>query len=193
MQLFLIRHPRPLLREGVCYGQLDVDAEDPQPIAERLRTLLPADVPVVASPLRRARSLAESLHRQPTFDRRLLEIDFGEWEGVAWDEIDRQWLDAWAADPLHFVMPGGESAAVLQRRALDCVASLGGDRVALVTHGGVIRALLGYWLQLPIDEWSRLPVAFGSVTLLEIDANNVQRGQLGDQRPSAAILHYCNR
>jgi len=193
VQLFLIRHPRPLLREGLCYGQLDVDAEDPLPIAERLGTLLPADIPVVASPLRRARGLAEALHRQPTFDRRLLEIHFGDWEGVAWKDIDRQLLDAWAADPLHFVAPGGESAAVLQARALDCVSSLGGDRVALVTHAGVIRALLGHWLRLPIDEWSLLPLAFGSVTLLEIEADAAQRGPRKEQRAGAGVLHYCNR
>lgn len=192
MQLFLIRHPRPLLRESLCYGQLDVAAEDPLPIAERLRTLLPADIPVVASPLRRARGLAEALHQQPTFDRRLLEIDFGDWEGVAWDDIDRQSLDAWAADPLHFVAPGGESAAVLQTRALDCVRSLDGDRVALVTHAGVIRAVLGHWLRMPIDEWIRLPLAFGSVTLLEIDVDHAQRSPLDEQLPRAGILHYCN-
>lgn len=193
MQLFLIRHPRPLLREGLCYGQLDVDAEDPQPIAERLRTLLPADIPVVASPLRRARGLAEALHQRPTFDGRLQEIDFGEWEGVGWDEIDRRLLDAWAADPLHFVVPGGESAATLQTRALDCVASLDGDHVALVTHAGVIRALLGHWLQLPIDDWSRLPIDFGSVTLLEISAGDTPHGLLDGRQPAAATLHYRNR
>jgi adenosylcobinamide-GDP ribazoletransferase len=83
VQLFLIRHPRPLLAAGICYGQLDVEAEDPQPIAERLRPLLPADTPVIASPLQRARGLAEALHPQARCDRRLLEIDFGAWEGQA--------------------------------------------------------------------------------------------------------------
>jgi adenosylcobinamide-GDP ribazoletransferase len=75
VQLFLIRHPPPRLAAGVCYGQLDVEAEDPQPIAERLRALLPATTPVIASPLRRARCLAEALHPQPVFDERLLEIE----------------------------------------------------------------------------------------------------------------------
>ena len=80
MQLFLIRHPRPLLATGVCYGQLDVEAEDPWPLVERLRALLPDDIAVIASPSRRARAMAEALHPQPQFDRRLMEIDFGAWE-----------------------------------------------------------------------------------------------------------------
>jgi alpha-ribazole phosphatase len=194
VQLFLIRHPRPLLAAGICYGQLDVEAEDPQPIAERLRPLLPADTPVIASPLQRARDLAEALHPQARYDRRLLEIDFGAWEGQPWDQIDRRLLDAWAADVLHFAPPGGESAAALQARVVDCVRGLRGDSVALVTHAGSIRALLGYWLQLPIGDWSRLPLAFGSITLLEIDATGGERPRQWQGQPrTPGVLRYLNR
>ncbi|MBL8396424.1 MAG: alpha-ribazole phosphatase family protein [Candidatus Accumulibacter sp.] len=192
MQLFLIRHPRPLLAAGICYGQLDVEAEDPLPIARRLQALLPSGTPVIASPLQRARHLAEGLHRQARFDRRLREIDFGAWEGRPWEAIARSMLDAWAADVLHFVPPGGESAAMLQARVVECVASLRGERFALVTHAGAIRALLGHWLRLPVGEWSRLAIDFGSVTLLEIDgASDPWRGASGP--PATASLHYLNR
>ena len=108
MQLFLIRHPRPLIDVGYCYGQLDLAAEDPGPIAERLRPLLADDTAVCASPLRRARQLAEALHRQPRFDARLMEMSFGDWEGQPWQSIDRALLDAWAADPLSTAEPREE-------------------------------------------------------------------------------------
>lgn len=170
MQVFLIRHPRPLLAAGICYGQLDVDCEDPLPVAERLRPLLPADTRIIASPLRRTRRLAEALHAQPAFDARLMEIDFGDWEGKAWAGIERNQLDAWAADVLHFVPPGGESVAMLQARAIACVDELEDERVALVTHGGVIRALIGHWAKLPVEEWSQLRLEFGSLTRVDIDA-----------------------
>lgn len=194
MQLFLIRHPRPLLAAGVCYGRLDVEAEDPQPIATRLRTLLPTDTPVLASPLRRARCLAEALHRQPLFDWRLQEIDFGEWEGEPWDRLDRGLLDAWASDVLNFVPPGGESPAALQARVLDCIDSLSAESLALVTHAGVIRAILGHWLRLPISEWCQLALDFGSITLLEIEtaAADHCRERLA-QSAASGILHYINR
>ncbi len=172
MQVFLIRHPRPLLEAGVCYGQLDVDCEDPLPVADRLRSLLPSDTRIVSSPLRRTRRLAEALHPQPLLDARLMEISFGEWEGKRWAEIDRELIDAWAADVLHFVPPGGESVATLQARAVDCVAALDAQRIALVTHGGVIRALLGHWAQLPVEEWSQLKLAFGGATVVDIDDAN---------------------
>lgn len=192
MQLFLIRHPRPFLTAGICYGRLDVEAEDPQAIAIRLRSRLPADTPVFASPLQRARRLAEALHPRPIFDARLQELDFGEWEGVAWDEIDRQLLDAWASDVLHFVAPGGESVAMLQKRALDFVDGLRGSSFALVTHAGIIRALLGHWLRLPVGVWSRLPVDFGSVTLIETKVSRHGLKQEQQERP-AGVLHYRNR
>ena len=171
MQVFLIRHPRPLIEAGHCYGRLDVDCEDPQPIARGLRPQIPADTPVIASPLRRARRLAEALTPQVQTDARLSEIDFGEWEGKAWDEIDRASLDRWAADVLHFVPPGGESVAQLQARVIDFAEDLrrsGPPRVALVAHAGVLRALVGHWQQLPDAEWTQRQFAFASLTSLEI-------------------------
>jgi len=188
VRLFLIRHPRPLLDDGICYGRLDVDAEDPQPVAARLRPLLPDATPVISSPLQRAHRLASALHPRPSCDARLQEIDFGDWEGLRWECIERRLLDAWAADVLHFVPPGGESVAMLRARAIDCVGDLPANDCALVTPAGVIRVLLGHWLRLPLDEWSRLPLDFGSITLLELAAGNG-----GGRSGSGAILHYLNR
>ncbi|WP_300332639.1 alpha-ribazole phosphatase family protein [Accumulibacter sp.] len=182
MQLFLIRHPRPLHGAGLCYGQLDLAAEDPAPVARRLRPLLPADAVLCASPLLRCRRLAEALHAQPQFDQRLMEINFGEWEGQAWDAVERRLLDLWAADPLHFTPPGGESAACLQARAVGAVAEMRAARSIVVSHAGVIRALLGHYLGLAIDEWSVLPIDFGSLSLLEIEPAR-----------QTGVLRYLNR
>ena len=172
MQVFLIRHPRPLIEPGLCYGQLDVDCEDPLPIAARLRSRLPADTTIIASPLKRARRLAEALDPQIRIDERLREINFGDWEGQPWDEIDRSAIDQWAADVLHFVPPGGESVASLQQRVIDFAtalsATLDAPRVAIVSHAGVMRALFGHWRQLPASEWMQLKFDFASVTEIEV-------------------------
>ncbi len=169
MQVFLIRHPRPLIRPGICYGRLDVDCVDATPVAEALTPLLPSALPVYSSPLRRARQLAEALSPQVIVDSRLSEINFGTWEGRHWDDIDRGQLDAWAGDVLGFTPPGGESVAALQRRALDFAASLEYPKVAIITHAGVMRALVGHWRRLPVAEWSRLEFEFGSLIRLEIE------------------------
>ncbi len=168
MQVLLIRHPRPLIDAGVCYGQLDVDCEDPLPIAERLRSQLPPGTPVITSPLRRARRLAEALAPTVAIDARLSEINFGAWEGKRWDDIARDELDAWAADVLNFTPPEGESVARLQQRAIDFARSLAVPRVALVTHAGIMRALIGYWRALPVEEWTQLKFDYGGLTKIEL-------------------------
>ena len=167
MQVFLIRHPRPLIGTGICYGQIDVDCEDPLPVATRLRTKLPKGIPVISSPLSRARKLAERLDPGTRIDPRLSEINFGEWEGKSWDDIGREALEVWARDVLNFAPPGGESVARLQQRAIEFAVTLDMPRVALVTHAGIIRALIGYWRQLPFEEWTQLTVDFGDMTEIE--------------------------
>lgn len=167
MQVFLIRHPPPLIAAGICYGRLDVDCVDPLPIAAHLRPRIPAGTPVFTSPLRRARQLAEAIAPEVVIDDRLAEIDFGAWEGLAWDDIERHALDAWAADVRGFIPPGGESVAQLQARAVDfagTIDSLGVENVALVAHAGILRALAGHWRQLPFAEWTQLQFDFGSLT-----------------------------
>ncbi len=168
MQLFLIRHSRPLIDAGICYGQLDVDCEDPLPVAKSLKQRIPHDTPVISSPLLRARKLALALDPQMKIDARLSEINFGEWEGRPWADIQRDSLDAWAANVLEFTPPGGESVVCLQRRAVDLVSSLTGPRMVLVTHAGILRALLGHYRQLPVSQWTQLKFEFGQMTELRV-------------------------
>ncbi|MFO1345217.1 MAG: alpha-ribazole phosphatase family protein [Rhodocyclaceae bacterium] len=164
MQVYLIRHPRPQIAEGVCYGRLDMPAQDVATTAATLRTQLPPHLPVISSPLRRCRELAEALHPSPRFEAQLMEMHFGEWEGLAWDAIPRDALDAWAADLLHHRPPGGESAAVLQARAVACLDTLAAEGVPaciVITHAGVMRALAGHVRHLRIDDWVQLRFDYG--------------------------------
>lgn len=168
MILHLIRHPRPLIEPGICYGRLDVAAEHPELAAARLRDELPAGLPVYSSPLRRCYELAERLNPLAMIDSRLAEMDFGDWEGRAWDAIPRNELDAWAADVAGYAPPGGESPAALQQRALAFVAGLRVPEAVIVTHGGVIRVLLAYWQGLPPERWCQLAFAYASCTRLHV-------------------------
>lgn len=168
MILHLIRHPKPAIEPGICYGRLDIPAEDPAAVARGLLGELPAGLPLWSSPLRRCRMLAEQLSSQPSFDERLLEMDFGSWEGRRWDDIPRAELDAWAADVAGYAPPGGESPRQLQRRALDFVAGLAVPEAVIVTHAGVIRTLLAHWQGLPPEQWPQLVFAYGSRTTVEV-------------------------
>lgn len=168
MILHLIRHPQPVVDPGICYGRLDLAAENAKEVAETLRFRLPAGLPVWSSPLRRCRMLAEELHSHPLFDKRLVEMNFGDWEGRPWDAISRTELDAWAADVAGYAPPGGESPSKLQQRALEFVAGLTVPEAVIVTHAGVIRVLLAQWRGLAPDEWTQLVFPYGSLTTVDV-------------------------
>ena len=172
MRLHLIRHPKPLIEPGICYGQLDILAKIENSDLVRLRAELLPDLPVWSSPLLRCRQLAEQLHRQPIFDARLAEMNFGEWEGRPWDEIPRHQLDAWADDVMGYAPPGGESPATVQRRALDFVAGLNVPEAVIVTHAGVIRMLLAHWQGLPAAQCLALNFDYAAVTTVALSADS---------------------
>jgi len=171
MILHLIRHPKPVIEAGICYGQLEILAKIEMAEVARLRAELPPGLPVWSSPLLRCRQLAEQLHPQPLIDGRLAEMNFGDWEGRPWDEISRNELDAWAADIAGYVPPGGESPAALQQRALAFVAGLNVAEAVIVTHAGIIRTLLAHWQNLPPSRWSELQIGFSTVTTVSLSSN----------------------
>jgi alpha-ribazole phosphatase len=124
MELYLIRHPRPEVLPGTCYGQTDLGlAESPLAVAERIRPLLPAPTRSMPAPCA-APACWPRPWAAPQVDPRLMEIHFGEWEGRSFDEIGQAALDAWSAAPLDFAPPGGESPRQMATRALDFLACL---------------------------------------------------------------------
>lgn len=175
MRLYLIRHPRPLIAAGVCYGQLDIAAENPALAAATLRPQVPAGLPLWTSPLRRCHDLARALAAEAggtagegvslRLDPRLAEINFGLWEGRPWDAIPRGEIDAWAADVGGYAPPGGESPRQLQARVLEFFNALPDRDTVVVTHAGVIRSLLAADQGLPPERWSDLACAYASLTV----------------------------
>ena len=169
--IYLIRHPAVAVPPGICYGQSDVAlAALVDELAASLRAQLPADFRLLSSPLTRCRQLAEALGT-PRFDARLMEIDFGEWEMRAWDDIPRDLIDAWAADPMHFCGHGGESVAQMAARAIAALKEALADPprpVVIVGHAGPLRALAGHLQGMRPQTWMQLGFATGSLTKLPL-------------------------
>lgn len=173
MELHLIRHPRPAVTPGICYGRSDLPlTEPPDALAYALKRLLPEDFALYASPLQRARLLAEALGT-PRIDPRLQEIDFGEWEGRSFAEIGGA-IDAWAEDPLGFRAPGGESPSEMAARANQAFAAIqarhGAQTVVIVAHGGPLRAIVGGLLGIAPERWLALDFDCGALTTIRIES-----------------------
>ena len=160
-RLLLVRHghidlgPPP----GRLCGWLDVPLSHEGLAAldalRRRRARLPAPVALYSSPLLRARVVAETLgglwHLTPHLDDDLREIHCGALEGAAIPQVELRHSDLWARNLAQsdetFAWPGGESYRDFRVRVLGGLARIAdehpGDRVAVVTHAGVVTQVLG--------------------------------------------------
>jgi len=176
--LYLIRHTTPRIAPGICYGQLDIDVADSfAEEANHVQSWLPPLELIIASPLLRAQRLAEHLAqaqgRELRVDTRLIEKNFGAWEGRAWDDIARSEIDAWAADVIGYAPPGGESAGQLMQRVqslLRDVMLLPQRHIAMVAHGGSIRALLSLIAGVKLADTLNWKIEYGAVIAVRISA-----------------------
>ncbi len=169
MRIALVRHPKPAIAPGICYGRLDlaVADDDVAALAGQIAALGLAEI--WTSPAQRCRRVAEAAGLPWRADARLLELDFGAWEGVAWNAVPRAGLDRWAADPLGFAAPDGESGAALLARVQHLHADLRalGRDCAVVSHGGPLRLLAAMLRGEPADLLA-VPPAIGSITLVMV-------------------------
>ena len=127
---------------------------------------------VWTSPRLRARQTAVALTPSPRVDDDLRELDFGELEGRTFDEIAASEPDlyrAWMETPTRVRFPGGESYADLKARAVWSLERIWAEQevAVVVTHGGVIRAGLAFWLGMPDEAIFRIDVRYGGVTVVE--------------------------
>lgn len=123
----------------------------------------------ISSPRRRAVDTARlaGLGQGLVTDERLVEVDYGEYEGLTTVEIRRQrpswvlWRDS---------SPGGESMEQAGQRADDLLASLapeeGEGDVVLVGHGHFLRVLAARYLDLSPYQARQLVVGTASVSVL---------------------------
>jgi broad specificity phosphatase PhoE len=120
-----------------------------------------------ASPLSRCRTTAEAIGRPfgliPTPVPGLMDIDYGEWQGLTPDEVRRKWPeqhDTWYRVPHWAAIPGGESLQDVLTRAVeilrDVIGRHPGETVVLVGHDSVNRVILLHALDLPLSRYRRL-------------------------------------
>lgn len=134
---------------------------------------------IYSSPLQRARKTAEIASgsaKKVLVDDRLIEVDFGEWEGLRPEEFqtqDSESWENWLAAPERF--PAGRTgetamqvASRLQSFYDDLIERYSGKTVLVVGHNGVNRLFLASQLGMPLKNYRRLVQENSALTLLTL-------------------------
>jgi len=156
-------------------------------LGERLSRLPIAAI--YSSPLERAFETAEPiarlLGRKVAIREELLEIEFGDWTGKTFGELDelpefQRFNSFRSCSPVQ----GGEFMLQAQLRmvlALDVVRRAHADEcVAVVSHGDMIRAAIAYYAGIPLDLFQRLEVSPASISTIDIDDTVVRLVSIND-------------
>ncbi|UEH07000.1 alpha-ribazole phosphatase family protein [Pseudomonas sp. HN8-3] len=184
LHLDLLRHGETELGGGLR-GSLD-DALTAKGWAQ-MRAAVVGQGPwdrLIGSPLQRcalfAQELGAKLCLPVSLEPALQELHFGAWEGqsaAALMKTDAEGLGLFWADPYAFTPPQGESVSAFSERVLGAVSRLhqayAGQRVLLVSHGGVMRLLLARARGMPREQLLNVEVGHGALFSLQVGADGV--------------------
>ncbi|RWM58337.1 histidine phosphatase family protein [Mesorhizobium sp.] len=184
--VYIARHGQTVWNaESRLQGQADTDlnplgCEQATRNGHRLAEFVhnPEDFDFVASPMRRTRQTMERIRaamrldpRAYRTDPRLVEMSFGDWQGLTFPELEAQHLGSGRErrlDKWNFLPPGegAESYQMLLERVKPWFDALDRPTVC-VTHGGVVRALFRMVLGMPEKEAANLNVPQDRLLRLE--------------------------
>ena len=180
----LIRHGK-VAGPAALYGRTDIALSttghsDLTRTLNNLHTQNPISQ-IISSPRIRCLQVAQEFstdHKIPlTIEDNLQEMDFGIWDGIPFDELGDEWknIEAFWESPHSMQPPEGESLTEFAARVIACWESFIGNikpgHHAIICHGGVIRILIAYILQL---DWrnaalfKQLQIDYASCTRVEI-------------------------
>lgn len=181
-RVWLVRHGEPSDEvRGRCYGSLDIGLSATGRLQmERVGNRLKSEslTAIYTSPQARALESAGILasFHGCSYEKEsdLREISFGDFEGMTYSEIAarypalyRQWMDT----PAAVQFPNGESFTELRVRVLRAFDAIRrtreGQTIAIVAHGGVIRILLAWALEMPDHCLFRLTQDYAAMNLLK--------------------------
>jgi alpha-ribazole phosphatase len=208
LRLYLIRHGEVEAAEaGRLLGRTDAPLsergrEQSRQLAEFLSTEQLSNV--YCSDLLRARTMAAIIAKRSNLEvhesSAWREIDMGEWEGRTFAAIHHEAPDLVMQlfnDPASFVYPHGESFAAFIGRvrvALDhLLTTHDSSNIALVTHGGVCRVIVGEALGIPAQNWLRLAQDYGCLNVIDWYDGNATVKLLNGLRTTGTPKHLLVR
>ena len=188
-KFILVRHGQSKANEcGYLVGNTEAPLspkgeKQAKAVSEYILKAYKVDV-IYSSPLSRAcntvKGVADELNLPINTENKLIEFNFGKWEGLTHEEIKNNFDDGyskWAMDPGVFIPDGGESMAQLQTRVVKKLKEIGkkedGKTVLIGSHSSVIRALQCYIQGLPLTKMKNTPwVVNGSIAEINFDGED---------------------
>ncbi len=181
-RLFLVRHGETDWNVDFRFqGQSDIELTDVGKTQARKLGLSLADEKISAiysSDLSRAVKTAKiiAVHHELNIKKipELREINFGIWEGLTYDEINKSYSDLykeWRENTTDVKIPKGESLSEVAERSVRAIHQLvdqhKDESIVVVTHGGVIRCIVSSVLRMDLNHFWRLRLDNTSVSVLD--------------------------
>ena len=188
MELFVIRHTEVQNPNNLCYGNYDISLK---PNYEHKSKIffenLPNDLDqIYSSPSKRCTDLLDLHNLNFNIHNDLRELDFGDWEGKKWDDIDQTHLNYWMEDYVNRSPKNGEKMIDLYKRSIEFtykLVELDLQKILLVTHAGVIRSLISEALSINLNQIFNIAVQYDEIYRFQINSSD---------KPSLLFLDMTN-
>ena len=177
MELYVIRHTEVHNPDNLCYGNFDIPLlKDYELKSDLLFYNLPNNIDqIFSSPSKRCTDLLDYQNVDFITKNELRELDFGDWEGKKWDEINQNDLNFWMEDYVNRQPKNGEKMIDLYNRSIKFtydVFYLNHKKILFVTHSGVIRALLSEALDINLRNIFDIPIKFNEIYKFNFNSSN---------------------
>lgn len=191
INIFLVRHCEPEKAgiSNICLGRRDIPlSEKGKKEAKHLaRYFIGQDIKhFYSSPLKRAMDTASVISNDVIISNNFYELDVGKWDGLSFDEIKKRYPEEYekrGRDLENYVIEGGESMAMCKKRAMqelhNIIDKSLGD-ILIVTHLGVIRAIISSITKVSIESTFRYKIRYGSVSKIMYNKGNLSIVKIGD-------------
>ncbi len=199
MYLYLIRHGQTDANINKIYqGNSNVPLNDSGKEQAKILAWRFKGYPIGAlysSNLERALETARAINQYHdlnlVIERDLQEISLGEWQGKTREQVKSEYSDFIQKrrdndDIYTTAVPGGESYQMLEKRAMAMLEKITGEseeeHVAIVTHGGIIKSIIGHILELPHQKRNAFDIYNTSITVLKysVEKNRFKIKALND-------------
>jgi len=186
MKLILIRHGETLSnKEKRVQGISDVELSTVGIEQAHLLALSLKDYPIEAiytSPLKRAMQTAEIINefhqKELHTDQDLMEMDYGDFEGVSFKKImdvEKDFIDQWMTDPASVKMPNGESLSQVQERAWRALKKIINkkENALVVSHNFTIATIICHIKSISLNEFVSACVGNASKTIVSVEKDGI--------------------